>query len=61
MARTMAIGLRRDPQPPMPIVMPSCSSPTISSIVTRLSGVTGEPRMRWLRSASDGASEAEPT
>ena len=26
MARTMLIGLRREPQPPMPIVMPSRSS-----------------------------------
>src|SRR4051812_48621610 len=40
MARTIAMGLRREPQPPIPIVMPSRSSPTISSIVTRLSGVT---------------------
>ncbi len=38
-ARTNAIGLRRDPQPPMPTVMPSCTSATTSSIVTRLSGI----------------------
>src|SRR3954470_18494089 len=38
-ARTNAIGLRRDPQPPMPSVMPSRSSPTTSSIVIRLSGI----------------------
>src|SRR3954469_18895609 len=38
-ARTSAIGLRRDPQPPMPIVMPSRSSPTTSSIVALLSGI----------------------
>ena len=36
-ARTMLIGLRRDPQPPMPIVMPSRSSATTSSSVIRLS------------------------
>src|SRR4051794_31710677 len=36
-ARTSAIGLRREPQPPMPIVMPSRSSATTSSIVARLS------------------------
>src|SRR3954447_20836166 len=39
MARTTAIGLRRAPQPPIPIVMPSRSSPTISSTVVRLSGI----------------------
>ena len=39
-ARTRAIGLRREPQPPMPTVMPSCTSATISSMVTRLSGTT---------------------
>ena len=48
-ARTRAIGLRREPQPPMPTVMPSCTSPTISSMVTRLSGTTH-------CSISDGAS-----
>src|SRR3954454_5647942 len=37
MARTSAIGLRRAPQPPMPMVMPSRSSPTTSSIDARLS------------------------
>src|SRR6185437_16910424 len=37
MARTTAIGLRRDPQPPMPMVMPERSSDTISSTVVRLS------------------------
>jgi NAD(P)-dependent dehydrogenase (short-subunit alcohol dehydrogenase family) len=31
MARTSAIGLRRDPQPPIPIVMPERSSPATSS------------------------------
>src|SRR5215467_1012747 len=30
-ARTSAIGLRRDPQPPIPIVMPERSSPATSS------------------------------
>ena len=39
MARTMHIGLRRDPQPPMPMVMPSRSSATTSSSVMRLSGI----------------------
>ena len=33
-ARTSAIGLRRDPHPPIPIVIPSRSSATISSGVT---------------------------
>ena len=37
MARTTAMGLRREPQPPMPIVMPERSSPTMSSMVVRLS------------------------
>src|SRR5215207_9210648 len=37
MARTMLIGLRREPQPPIPIVMPSRSSATTSSSVIRLS------------------------
>ena len=37
MARTTAMGLRRDPQPPMPMVMPERSSPTMSSMVVRLS------------------------
>ena len=36
-ARTSAIGLRRGPQPPMPMVMPSSSSATTSSMVIRLS------------------------
>src|SRR5216684_2241199 len=31
MARTSAIGLRRDPQPPIPIVMPERSWPMTSS------------------------------
>ncbi len=30
-ARTSAIGLRREPQPPMPIVMPLSSAATTSS------------------------------
>ena len=33
-ARTSAIGLRREPHPPIPIVIPSRSSATISSGVT---------------------------
>ena len=37
MARTTAMGLRREPQPPMPMVMPERSSPTMSSTVVRLS------------------------
>ena len=37
MARTMLIGLRREPQPPMPMVMPSRSSATTSSSDMRLS------------------------
>src|ERR1700681_3306855 len=37
-ARTNAMGLRRDPHPPTPTVMPSCIEATTSSIVTRLSG-----------------------
>src|SRR5882672_10357383 len=36
-ALTTDIGLRREPQPPIPIVMPSRISDTISSSVTRLS------------------------
>src|SRR5262245_60873380 len=38
-SRTIAIGLRREPQPPMPSVMPSRSSATISAVVVRLSTV----------------------
>src|SRR5512139_3681664 len=38
-ARTRAIGLRREPQPPIPIVMPLSSDPTMSSIETVLSVV----------------------
>jgi hypothetical protein len=37
MARTSDIGLRRDPQPPMPTVIPSRSSAISSSSVKRLS------------------------
>src|SRR5215203_3441744 len=37
MARTMLIGLRREPHPPIPMVMPSRSSATSSSSVARLS------------------------
>src|ERR1700682_4222598 len=37
MARTKAIGLRRDPQPPMPIVLPSRRSATAASRVVLLS------------------------
>src|SRR5437879_2232616 len=37
MARTSDIGLRRDPHPPMPTVIPSASSATTSSSVVRLS------------------------
>src|ERR1700722_10294716 len=39
MARTTAMGLRREPQPPMPRVMPERSSPTMSSTVVRLSDI----------------------
>jgi len=42
-ARTIDIGLRRDPQPPMPIVMPSRSSATTSSSVQRLSVMRRAP------------------
>ncbi|SKV80863.1 Uncharacterised protein [Mycobacteroides abscessus subsp. abscessus] len=36
-ARTKAIGLRREPQPPRPMVIPLRSSATTSSSVVRLS------------------------
>ena len=39
MARTSDMGLRREAQPPMPMVMPLRSSPTTSSSVIRLSGM----------------------
>src|SRR5580704_18832495 len=39
MARTTAMGLRREPQPPMPMVMPERSSLTMSSTVVRLSDI----------------------
>src|SRR5271165_5845003 len=44
MARTTAMGLRREPQPPMPIVMPERSSLTMSSTVVRLSAISGSLR-----------------
>src|SRR5581483_6772706 len=39
-ARTTAIGLRREPQPPMPMVMPERNGPTMSSTVVRLSAIS---------------------
>src|SRR5580700_6544432 len=39
MARTTAMGLRREPQPPIPMVMPERSSLTMSSTVVRLSDI----------------------
>ena len=41
MARTTAMGLRREPQPPMPMVMPERSSPTMSSTRGALVGHQG--------------------
>ncbi len=38
-ARTRDIGLRREPQPPIPIVIPERSSDTTSSSVMRLSAM----------------------
>src|SRR5690242_11599458 len=35
-----AIGLRRDPQPPMPMVIPLCTDDTASSRVVLLSDIT---------------------
>src|SRR5271165_5876727 len=35
-ALTSAIGLRRDPQPPIPMVIPDRSSPTTSAVVMTL-------------------------
>ncbi|CAM5260109.1 hypothetical protein SCALM49S_08039 [Streptomyces californicus] len=40
-ARTRAIGLRREPQPPIPTVMPLLSRPTTSSGVIVLSRAYG--------------------
>src|SRR5262245_37381442 len=40
-ARTIAIGLRLEPQTPIPIVIPSRNISTASSIVARLSVLTG--------------------
>ena len=51
MARTTAMGLRREPQPPMPRVMPERSSATISSTVVVLSAMAPEPPY-WEVSAS---------
>ena len=45
-ARTIDIGLRREPHPAMPMVMPSRSSATTSSSVMRLS-VTQFPICSW--------------
>src|SRR5579872_3008 len=49
MARTTAIGLRREPQPPKPMVMPGRSSVTMSSTVARLSVMAGSRRNRSRR------------
>ena len=39
MARTNDIGFRRDPQPPIPMVIPERSSPITSASVIVLSGM----------------------
>ena len=63
MARTSDIGLRREPQPPMPMVMPSRSSATTSSSVHALVGhrhrSTCRRRSRFSTKASR-ASSATP-
>src|SRR5665213_1121959 len=51
-ALTAAMGLRRDPHPPMPMVMPLVSSPTSSSRVARLSLIELPPSVHSLRSVS---------
>src|SRR5664280_3809496 len=43
MARTAAIGLRRDPQPPIPMVIPLRNSPIRSSSDSRLSAMSRRP------------------
>src|SRR5438128_1940273 len=45
MARTTDIGLRRDPHPPMPIVIPSASVETASSSLMRLSAICLRPNL----------------
>src|SRR4051794_35456260 len=49
MALTSAIGLRREPQPPMPTVIPSDSSAATSAALIRLSRMSslqeGPPRL----------------
>ena len=55
MARTTAMGLRREPQPPKPMVMPRRSSATMSSTVVRLSA-TGRHRGPSLESCRRRAS-----
>ena len=56
MARTSAIGLRRDPQPPIPIVIPSRSSATTSSGVIR---VTAGPVHERLARPVPGAGQVQ--
>ena len=58
MARTTAMGLRREPQPPMPIVMPERSSPTMSSTVMRLSAIRCSLGTHWDVSASRFSTKA---
>ena len=42
-SRTSDMGLRREPHPPMPMVMPLRSSDTTSASVVRLSGIATWP------------------
>ena len=59
-ARTSDIGLRRDAQPPMPMVMPSRSSATTSSSVMRLSGITASNSASRLSTKASRASSLTP-
>ena len=58
-ARTSAIGLRREPQPPMPMVMPLLSRATTSSGVMVLSVTARPPRSaRVLERVADPVGDA---
>lgn len=45
-SRTRAMGLRRDPHPPMPIVIPLSMVATASSMLNRLSDIPAPSRDR---------------
>src|SRR5215472_10149899 len=60
-ARTRAIGLRREPQPPMPMVMPGRSSATTASAVISFCLMTASPKVESVVDpAGPGRSRIDP-